>query len=58
MLHCKQARSQVKIPEGAKPLAGKSTKQGSNDGEILCFKGTNPALKKTSNIPEIYAKMS
>ena len=23
----------------------------------LLFKGTNPALKKPSNIPEIYAKM-
>ena len=24
---------------------------------MLFFKGTNPALKKLSNIPEIYAKM-
>ena len=26
-------------------------------GELDEFKGTNPALKKPSNIPEIYAKM-
>ena len=26
------------------------------DGEQI-IKGTNPALKKSSNIPEIYAKM-
>ena len=25
--------------------------------KLLFFKGTNPALKKPSNIPEIYAKM-
>ena len=24
---------------------------------VVLFKGTNPALKKPSNIPEIYAKM-
>ena len=33
-----QARSQVKIPEGAKPFAMKSTRQGNNDGEVLYLK--------------------
>ena len=31
----KQARSHAKIPEGAKLFAMKSTRQGSNDGELL-----------------------
>ena len=29
------ARSQAKIPEGAKPFALKSTRPGNNDGEVL-----------------------
>ena len=52
-----QARSQAKIPESAKPLEMKSTKQESNDGDVLYLKRINPPLKKSSNIPEIYAKM-
>ena len=30
-----QARSQAKIPEGAKSFTMKSTRQGSHDGELL-----------------------
>ena len=30
-----QARSQAKIPDGAKPLAMKSTRQGNNDVEVF-----------------------
>ena len=30
-----QARSQVRIPEGAKSFAMKFTRQGSNDGELI-----------------------
>ena len=37
-MHIAQARSQAKIPEGAKPLAMKSTMQGNNDGEVLYLK--------------------
>ena len=32
-----QARSQAKIPEGAKSFTMKSTRQGSNGGELLYF---------------------
>ena len=35
--HRSEATSQAKIPEGAKSFAMKSTKQGSNDGELLCI---------------------
>ena len=41
-----QARSQVKIPEGAKSFRMKSTRQGSNDDELLYPKYTGCKAKR------------
>ena len=41
-----QARSQAKIPEGAKSLTLKSTRQGSNDSELLYPKYTGCKAKR------------
>ena len=41
-----QVRSQAKIPEGAKLFTMKSTRQGSNDGELLNLKYTESIAKR------------
>ena len=44
-------RSQTQIPEGAKPFALKSTRQGNNDGEVL-YLSTYIGCKLQSEAPD------